>query len=180
MRRRGNQAYTSSWMSCLCNPRVHLLSRKLSSFTRFCALGHLDLDLLGAYQITAGNTETAGSYLLDRRTTVVVRRSRYQTIQAFTTFTCIWLAMDPVHGDCQCLMCFLGNRTIRHSTSLKTAYNRIYAFYLLNGDTAIFRIIKVHKISQMVGLALIVQRSSILLENAVIASFGCFLKEMDS
>ena len=45
--------------------------------------------LLGAYQITAGNTETAGSYLLDCRTAVVVRRSRYQTIQAFTTFTCI-------------------------------------------------------------------------------------------
>ena len=46
---------------------IHLKSRQLASFARFCSLSHLDLYFFGIHQILGGNAETARSYLLGLR-----------------------------------------------------------------------------------------------------------------
>ena len=71
MRRRGDQGNTRCGVTSFRNPWINLLRRKMSTFTRFCALCHFDLDFSCRYQITAGNTETTTGYLFDCRTSVI-------------------------------------------------------------------------------------------------------------
>ena len=71
MRRRGDQGNTRCGVTGFRNPWINLLRRKMSTFTRFCALCHFDLDFSCRHQITAGNTETTTGYLFDCRTSVI-------------------------------------------------------------------------------------------------------------
>ena len=89
MRRRGDQADSRCRMTGFCDPRIYLLCRKMSTFTRLCTLCHLDLDLFCRNQVTAGNTETSACYLFDRRAAVIVCSCGIQTLITFTTLTCI-------------------------------------------------------------------------------------------
>ena len=54
----------------------------MSALARLSALGHLDLNLLGAYQIPARHTEPSGSHLFDRGASV-----RIQTLNLLTALT---------------------------------------------------------------------------------------------
>ena len=74
----------------------------MSTFTWFCSLRHLDLDLFCTYQITAGDTKTSGCDLFDGRTAV-----RIQSFDFFSTFTTVGFTMQTVHGKCHRLMSFL-------------------------------------------------------------------------
>ena len=120
----------------------------MSAFTRFCSLCHLDLDLLGAYQVTAGNTKSTGCYLLDGRATVLSVLADGKALFFLTTFTGIGFSVQHVHGDRHSLMCFLGNRSIGHGTCLKSLNDLIYGFYFINAD-ALFRIFEIQKSAQV-------------------------------
>ena len=126
MRRRGNQTYARSGMSGLCNPRINLFTRKMSTLTGLCALCHLDLNFLCAYQILTGYSESSGCHLLNCGTLIQSILTNRQTVNALTTFTGIGLSMKGIHGNCQCLMCFLGNGTIGHRTGFKPGYDGIH------------------------------------------------------
>ena len=89
MRWRGDQADTRCRMTCLGNPRINLSTRKVATFPGLCSLCHLDLDLLGTYQITGGNTETSGRHLLDGRTAIHSRACCFQSFQTLTTLTTV-------------------------------------------------------------------------------------------
>ena len=60
----------------------------MSTFSRFCALCHFDLNFLRADKVTAGYTKSSGSNLFDRRAPL-----RIQSFQALTTFTGIGFTM---------------------------------------------------------------------------------------
>ena len=107
MWRRRDQADSRCGMTGFCDPRIYLLCRKMSALTRLCPLCHLDLDFSCGNQITAGNAETSAGYLFDRRAAVIVCSCRIQTLITFTTLTGIGFSMEMVHGNSQCLMCFL-------------------------------------------------------------------------
>ena len=68
VRWRGNQSHARSRVTDLGNDMIHLMTRQLASFTGFCALGDLDLDIVGVDQVFGGYAETPGSDLLDCRT----------------------------------------------------------------------------------------------------------------
>ena len=131
--RRRDQADSRCGMTGFCNPRINLLCWKMSAFTRLCTLCHLDLDLSCRYQVTAGNTETSAGYLFDRRAAVIVCSRGIQTLITFATLTGIGFSMEMVHGDGQCLMCFLGNGTVGHGTCLKSFYNVVNTLNLVDG-----------------------------------------------
>ena len=52
----------------------------MTTLTGLRALRHLDLDLLRAYQISAGNTKTTTRHLLNRGATVQSIRTDFQAI----------------------------------------------------------------------------------------------------
>ena len=67
VRRRRDEPHTRRGVPRLGDPGIDLGARKLPAFARLGALRHLDLDLLGAHQVLAGDTEAARGDLLDRR-----------------------------------------------------------------------------------------------------------------
>ena len=107
MRWRGDQADTRCGMTGFGNPWIYFLCRKMSTFTRFCTLCHLDLDFSCRYKITAGYTETSAGNLFDRGASVIAASCGIQSFVTFTALTCIGFSMKVIHGDRQCLMCFL-------------------------------------------------------------------------
>ena len=149
----------------------------MSAFTGFCTLRHLDLNLSCTYQISAGNTKTTGCYLFDCRTSVIIASCGIQSVITFTAFTGIGFSMEMIHGDCQCLMGFLRNRTIGHGTGFESFYDLIHAFYFVDRHT-IFRIIKVHQTSQIAAL-FFVYHCSILFEHIIASGPGGLLKHMN-
>ena len=94
VRRRRNQCHTGCGMSCLGNPRIHFLCRKMTALARLCALCHLDLDFLGGSQILGGNTEPSGSHLLDGRALIHSTAGSDNAFQIFTALTAVGLTAD--------------------------------------------------------------------------------------
>src|SRR5699024_5723499 len=104
VRRWGDESHARGGMSRLCHPRIHLRSRQVTALARLRALSHLDLNLLGADQISAGDAETSRRHLLDGGTFVKAVRSDGQTLQVFSALTGVGFAVNLVHGDGQRLM----------------------------------------------------------------------------
>ena len=89
------------------NPGVDLKGRQLSAFTGFGTLSHFDLQVGGAGQIGAGNTEAAGSHLFDGAVAPVAVFIGVVPIRIFTALTAVAFSADAVHGDGQVFMGFL-------------------------------------------------------------------------
>ena len=85
--------------------------------------------------------------------------------------------MQTVHGNCQCLMCLLGNRTVGHRTCFESFYDRIYALNFFERN-ALLRIIEVHQTSQITAL-LAVNHGSVLFEHPVVTASCRLLQGMD-
>ena len=49
-----------------CDVFVHLMAWQLPAFAGLCALGHLDLDIVGVDQIFSRDAEASGCNLFDR------------------------------------------------------------------------------------------------------------------
>ncbi len=52
-------------MAGLGDPRPHLLPGQLAALTGLCALGHLDLDVVGVGQVVGRDPEAPRRHLLD-------------------------------------------------------------------------------------------------------------------
>ena len=76
--------------------------------------------------------------------------------------------MQTVHGNCQCLMGFLRNRTVGHRTCFESFYDRIYALDFFERN-ALLRIIEVHQAPQIAAL-LAVDHCCVLFEHLVVAA----------
>ena len=74
VRRRRDQSDTRRGMPCLGDVRVHLEARKLTTFTGFGALSHLDLDVGGIDKVVAGDAEPSRCDLLHRAAPFVGHR----------------------------------------------------------------------------------------------------------
>ena len=64
MRRWRNQRYSRNRVTGLGDNLIDLEARKLTTLTRFCTLGDLNLNLLSVSEIFCCDTETTGSHLL--------------------------------------------------------------------------------------------------------------------
>ena len=65
VRRRRDQAHARRAVADAGDFLVDLVAGQLAAFARLGALGHLDLQLLGADQVFAGDAEAAAGHLLD-------------------------------------------------------------------------------------------------------------------
>ena len=99
MRRRGDQAHARRGAANLRDPRVHLLAGQVAAFAGFRALGHLDLDLNGARQVTAGHAEAARCHLLDGAALAVAVGQRRLARRVLTALAGVAAPAQAVHGD---------------------------------------------------------------------------------
>ena len=112
---RRDQADARRRIADLGNPGINLLAGQLTPFARLGALGHLDLQLFGVYQVLAGDAESARSDLLDRAILRVTVGQRDIAFGVFAPFAGVALAPDAVHGDGEGFVRFLADRTVAHS-----------------------------------------------------------------
>src|SRR5262249_43571566 len=89
VRRRGDESHSWRRMANLGDPRIHFVARQLPPFARLGALGHLDLQFLGIYEINAGDAETAGSHLLDRAVLGIAVRLQYVALRVFAALASV-------------------------------------------------------------------------------------------
>ncbi|CAB4616788.1 unannotated protein [freshwater metagenome] len=134
VRRRTNESDARSGVTSLCNPWIHLVSGKLSTFAWLCTLGHLDLNVISVHQVFTGHTEATRSHLLDCRTLGVTVCHGRETLGVFAAFTGVALCTHSVHCDCQVLMCFCGNRAVTHCTRRETLHDFRNGLHFINGD----------------------------------------------
>ena len=109
------------------DPRIHFFSGQLTTFTRFRALRDLDLQLLRIHEIVTGNSESSRSNLLDGAVARIAI-----TLRIFATFARVALAADAIHRNCDRLVRFLANRTVRHRAGFETLDDRFRRLNLLN------------------------------------------------
>ena len=179
MGRRRYKAYSRGRVSGFCHPRIDLASGQLAALARLCSLGHLYLNLLGAYQVSAGNPKTPGSHLFDGGTAVVPCRPGNQAVQALPALSCVGFAVNTVHRYGQAFMGFPGDGPIGHGPCLKTPDNGFHRLHLFQRDASVLRKLKIHQGAQMVHLIFSVHLGRILFKDIIITRPGCILKEMD-
>ena len=130
MRGRRNQRNARNRMTCLGNDFIHLESRKLSTFTWFSSLCHLNLDFFGIHQVFSGYTKTSGSDLLSLTAQGNTIVGLMETIGILSSFTCITAGVQLIHGQCHGFMRLFTDRTKRHSSRYKMLYNFLYRLYI--------------------------------------------------
>ncbi len=134
VRRRRNQLHPGLCMAQARNQLGYLVPRQLAPFTRFCALGNLDLQFFSVNQILCGNAEARAGHLL-----YLVVQDRRRSVQGpvdhrvFATLAGIRARAQHVHGFSDGLMRFWRERTERHGTRNEIAHDRSGALDLLNG-----------------------------------------------
>src|SRR5579872_1037807 len=93
---------------------IHLMTRKLPTFARLSALGHLDLEFVRIHQIISGYSKTCRSHLLHSAAPQIAIRIRAEAFFIFPAFPGIRLATNAIHRDGKRLVGFLADRSERH------------------------------------------------------------------
>ena len=179
MRRRRDKTYTRSTVTCLCDPRINLSSRELSTFTRLRALCHLDLDLSCVNEVIGGNTETSGSDLLDRTHLRIAVSHSLVSFRILTTFTGVGLTAKAVHRDRQCFVSFLTDGTVGHSTCLKALNDILNRLDFVDGDRLLRRNEFQKTSDGAESFIFFVQAAAVFLKEVIVTFSDCILQLVD-
>ena len=157
------------------DPGVDLSAGQVTALAGLCPLGHLDLDLLGADQIRAGDAEPAGGHLLDGGAPLVA-----QTLRLLAALAGVGLAADPIHGDRQTLVGLLGDGAVAHGAGLEPADDALLGLHLLDGDAAALIEFEVQQTPEGVGLGGLVHQGGVVLEHVVAVLPDGLLQQQDT
>ena len=177
VRGRGDEPDAGGRVASPGYPGVHLLRHQLAAFTGLGALGHLDLDVLGVGQVQAGHAETAGGDLLDRGAALRVQ----QAVHVFAAFTGVGLGAQPVHGDCEGFVGFLGDGAVAHRSggeALHDAGNRLDFLKRHGGAQGVLELQEPTQGHEVLGL--VVDSLGVGLEDVVAAFARGVLEAEDS
>ena len=159
------------------NDFVYFKSRKLTAFSWFCTLCHLDLYFLGIYKIFGSYTKSSTSHLLCFAATRNTIYCSVETLFVLTTFTGIASSTQLIHRQTHCLMSFLAQSTETHRTCYEVLYDAFYWLYLLDVD----RVLLIFKeVAEEDRTFLFIHQTGVFLEEGVIALVCSQLKGCDS
>uniref|UniRef100_A0AAG5D4V1 Uncharacterized protein n=1 Tax=Anopheles atroparvus TaxID=41427 RepID=A0AAG5D4V1_ANOAO len=100
----------------ISNVLRHLVPGQFAALTRLRTLRHLDLQIVGVRDVGGRHTEPPGSYLLDRRSTVVLRVLVHVPVRVLTALARVALAANAIHRDGERLMRLERNTAETHGT----------------------------------------------------------------
>ena len=134
MRRGRNQAHPGYGMAHLRDDVIHLVARQLAAFAGLRALCHLDLQLIGIYQIIRGDAEAPAGHLLDGTAAQITVRIGLKAGFIFAAFAGIGTPANAVHRDGQRLMRFLRDGPETHGPGGKTFDDLAGRFHIFQRD----------------------------------------------
>ena len=156
------------------NPGVDLAGGQVPALAGLGALGHLDLNLLGADQIFTGDAEAAGGHLLDGG----VAGGISQPVRLLAALAGVGLAAQQVHGLGQTLVGLPGDGAVAHSARLEALDDGVHALHLVQRQGSV-GVLHVQQTPQSVGTGLVVHQGGILLEQVVVAPAGGLLQQVN-
>src|SRR5436190_14743490 len=130
MRRRREQGHARGRVPDLRNPRIHLVTRELSTLAGLRALRHLDLKVVGIDEVLARDAEPGGGDLLDRTTAPVAVRIAPVARRVFTTLAGVRFGTEAVHRDRKRFVRFLTDRAVRHGAGCEALDDRLDRLHL--------------------------------------------------
>ena len=204
VRRRRDQAHARHRITQHADVIRHLVTGQLSALARLGALGHLDLDLVGAGQVFGGDTKTPGRDLLDLGAHRVARVQGVVDLEqilaqqvghglalgdgnafefvavarrVFAAFAGVALAAYAVHGNGQGGMRLGGNGTQRHRTGGKTLDDFGGTFHLVQRNRLGRIDLELEQAAQgQVAAALVVDDLGVFLVGAEVVGAGAVLQ----
>ena len=174
VRRRRDQCHAGGGAPGPGNPGIDLFPGQMAALAGLGTLSHLDLDLLGAGEVGAGNAEPAGGYLLDGGAPLIAQARR-----VLAALAGVGLAADAVHGDGQALVGLLGDGAVAHGAGFESLDNGRHRLHLVDGDAAALIELEVQQPPQGMGLGRLVHQGGILLEGLVAALPDGLLQQQD-
>ena len=162
-----------------CDPWIDLAARQLAALPRLGALRHFDLQLLRLRQVITGDTKSSGCDLLDSAVARVAVGIKNVTRRILAALARVALAADPVHGDGECLVCFLADRAVGHSAGLKPLDNGIHGFHFVDRNRPL-GILELHQSAQGRQLPrLNVDQLGVFLERLVVVVTAGLLQKVN-
>ena len=180
VRRRRDQADAGRGLTDLGNPGVDLLAGQVTALARLGALGHLDLDLEGAAQVTARHAKARACHLLDRGVLGVAVGQRGLATRILTALAGVGTAVQAVHGDGHALVCLFADGAVRHGAGVKAADDVERGLDLVECHRSAAAGIKVQQVAQAHGTAGAVQAGAVLLKGVVAVLTAGGLQQVDS
>src|SRR3989338_1674435 len=177
---RADKTHARRRVSHLGDPGIDLFARELAALARFGTLSHLDLELVGAHAVLAGDAEAAGGYLLDPASPAVAVRIRDVAARVFSALARVAPSAEAVHGDGQGFVRLRAYRTVRHGPGTEPfddGLNRLHLFERHRRALAEFEFEKSAQRAE--ALALIVHPLGIGLEDIVTPRAGSVLQAVD-
>ncbi len=136
VRRRRDETDARRGVPGLRDPGIDLVPRQLAALTGLRALGHLDLDVLGAHEVLAGHPEPTAGDLLDLGLAGVAVRERLEPLRVLAALAGVRLGTQPVHGDRQRLVGLLRDRAVGHRPRGEPGDDRRDGLDLVDRDRA--------------------------------------------
>lgn len=119
VRRWGDQADARRGVPGAGDPRIHLVTGKLATFTGFRSLSHLDLQVGRVGEVVGGDAEAAAGDLFDGTAPQRVA----EPVALLPALPRVRAAAEPVHRDGEGLVCLPGDRPVAHGPGGEAAHD---------------------------------------------------------
>ena len=179
VRRRRNQFYPRRRVTHRGDPRVDFSAGQLTALTGLGTLRHFNLKFLCIYQIVARDPESTGGDLLNRAVFGVAVGFEKIPRRILSPFTGIALSANPVHRNCQCLVCLLTDGTVGHRPTLETFANFFNRFYLVDRNRFIGELQFQKPTQRCHILSVIINQLRIVFIDIIVIGAGCQLQLMN-
>ena len=123
------------------------MARQLPALAGLGTLSHLDLKLIRADQILAGNAESCRSDLLDRARSGIAVRIRNVAGGIFAAFSRVAAPANAVHCDGERFVRFFADRAERHRACRKSLHDRLDGLHFFHRDWIFFEF-EIHQPAQ--------------------------------
>ena len=156
--RRGDQGDAGRRKTGRRHPGVDLFAGQVAALAGLGALGHFDLDLIGAAQIGAGHAKAPRGHLLDPAVGV-----RAEPLRRFASLTGVGLCPNGIHGPRQGLMGLPGEGAEAHGTGLEMLHDRLDGLHPVQRNRGTCRN-KFQQATQSMGVSGVIHQLCVLLE----------------
>ena len=144
------------------------------------ALGHLDLNLEGAAQVTARHAKARACHLLDGGVLGVAFGQRGLATRVLAALARVGTSMQAIHGDGHALVRLFADGAVRHGAGVKAADDVERGLDLVECHRSAAAGIKVQQVAQAHGTTGAVQAGAVLLKGVVAVLATGSLQQVDS
>ena len=176
MGRRRDQPHRRCRVAHLGDPGIDLAARQLAALAGLRALGHLDLEIVGAGEVLAGHAEASRGHLLDGAAARIAVGIEPVARRVLAALAGVGPGAHAVHGDGQGLVGLLADGSVGHGAGREALDDRLDGLDLLERHRRGRRFQLEKPAERREVLALLVHEARVFLEDLVLPAAGRVLE----